>query len=167
METLYILLPYLFMICINVDERQGSRNREFVTDPSGTFITHTCPLLPPISTCTSVPFGFHWAVDYCSNGRWSCEYLCCVLAFVPRILCRWLPVSSLVVSLCACVIYSRYSSLFCLGFNPVFFYMFVWSSSLCLYTARCNLGKEILKTITHFCICLPITSYQRDRIIDH
>ena len=32
---------------------------------SGTFLTPTCPLFPLISTCISVPFGFHWAVDYC------------------------------------------------------------------------------------------------------
>ena len=47
-----------------------------VTDPSGTFITHTCPLFPLISTCISVPFGFHWIIVTMSVG--VCEYLCCV-----------------------------------------------------------------------------------------
>ena len=41
------------------------------------------------------PLFHHWVVDYCSNARWLCEYLCCVvLAFVPSVLRRWLRVSS-------------------------------------------------------------------------
>ena len=95
-----------------------------------------------ISNCISVPFVHHCPVVYCSNVRWSCEYLCCVvLDFVPRILCRWLRVSSRVIIIVWLCLYSRYSSLFCLGLNPVFCIVFVWSPSPCLYMARCNLDK--------------------------
>ena len=65
-----------------------------VTDPSGTFITPTCPLFPLISICIYVSFGFHGYVDYCSHVRWWCEdltvgaavmpfYILCIMGIVP------------------------------------------------------------------------------------
>ena len=105
------------------------------------------------------PLFHHWAVDYCSNVRWSCEYLyLVVLDFLPLVLCN--KVTSRVVSLCACV-----SGLVFIRGTPrsfvwvstlCFVYVYYWSSSPCLYMARCNLGREILKTIKHSCGFLPI-----------
>ena len=53
-------------------------------DPSGTFITHICPLFPLISICIYVPFGFHWGSNIVTMSVGACEYLCCAFwAFVP------------------------------------------------------------------------------------
>jgi hypothetical protein len=115
--------------------------RVLVTDPSRTVITHIWSLFPLISNCISVPSVHHCPVDYCSNVRWSCEYLCCVvLAFVPCVLRRWLRVSPRVVSSCVCVFIRGNPHSVVWVSTLCFVYMFVWSSSPCLYMARCNVG---------------------------
>ena len=101
-----------------------------ITDPSGTFIMHTCPLFPLISTCISVPFGFHWAVVYCYNVRWCVGVpVLCVLAFVPLWIVQMITGLIPCVNHCARVLFIRGTPRsFVLGFYPVFCYVFVWTS---------------------------------------
>jgi hypothetical protein len=109
-----------------------------VTDPSGTFIIHICPLFPMISTCLSVPFGLHWIIVTTSVG--VCTVLC-VLAFVSLWIAQMITGLVLCVNHCARVLFTQGTPRsFVLGFYLVFCYVFVWSSPLCLYTARRNLG---------------------------
>jgi hypothetical protein len=63
---------------------------------------------------------------------------------------RWLRISSRVLIIVRCVIYLRYSSLFCLGFNPVF---------CTVFTRHAVFWGIMKKTITHSCVCLYLTNY--------
>ena len=81
----------------------------------------------------------------------------CVLAFVPLWIAQMITRLVPCANHCARVLFIRGTLL---GFNPVFCIVFVWSLSLCFYTARRNLGG--IKNITHSSACLPNHSYQRD-----
>ena len=110
--------------------------------PPGTFITHNCPLYPLISTCISVPFGSHWAVDYCYNVHW-CVWVpvLCVLAFMPLWIAQMITGRIQCVNHCVRVSFIRGTPLSFVWVSTLCFYsVFVWSSSPCLYMVRHNLG---------------------------
>ena len=136
--------PAIAFYCQNAFQRQREilSCHYIVTDPSGTFIMHTCPLFPLISTCISVPFGFYRAVDYCSRVHWWCEYLCVGAAVMLR------------------AIYIVYYGNRPVAFNRVYPRSFVWvQPSVFVYVFV--LG--VLKTpIGYSCTCLHNPLYQHD-----
>jgi hypothetical protein len=116
--------------------------------PPGTFITHTCPLFPLISICICVPLVSMVLSIIVTMSVGACEYLCCVFwAFM----LSWLQVSSRVIII-ARVGYLFEIVLALLSFYPVFCYLFFWSSSPCLYTARHNLC--LIKTSIMLFLCM-------------
>ena len=120
-----------------------------VTDPSGTFITHTWLLFPVINNCVCVSLVHHRPVDYRFNVRWGVWVsVLCVLAFVPLWIAQMIMGLVLCVNHCVLLlIISGTPRSFVLVFYPVFCIVFVWSSSPCLYTAHCNLG--VIKKNSH------------------
>lgn len=53
METLYILVPYQFMICINVDERQGGAGTYFCRAMQQSWII--LAMIPALSHAAKTP----------------------------------------------------------------------------------------------------------------
>ena len=88
---------------------------------SGTFITHTCPLFPLISTCISVPFGFHWALHICYNVHW-CVWVpvLCILGFRALVDCADDCRSRVLIIVCMCYIFEVLLALL-FGFQPCVF----------------------------------------------
>ena len=114
--------------------------------------SRTRPLFPLISICIYVPFGFHGLVDYC-------YYVCCcvwvtvlcVWGFVPLWIAQM--ITGLVLWVNHCTRQGTPHSFVWVS-TLCFYYVFVWSSSPCPYTALGNLGL-IKHPITHSCACLP------------